>query len=439
MSPRISTRLLATQSDERLVALIQHGHERAFEALVHRYRRPLMRYCAGMSFSEARAEDVLQQAFLKAWIALSHGTEVRELRPWLYRIAHNTALNSLRTHGAETQDLRQDETQLQARADSDELETALAAREALAGMAALPPMQREVMFRTALGGHSHEEVASALGISDGAVRGLLYRARGALRTAMTGLTPPQLVSWIAARGSQAGAGGHLTELATGGGTAGASGLLLKSGILAMTAGAALTGAVAVRSSHPVHHARSARPVLSRSASTSYSASLDGGVVEHRQTSGVDRSLQARHLLAARPQHGLLPSNFRHKGEFVKAPSMHVQPVVSVILPKDKGPGEQSAPHEVTDASITAGGAIQTTDNGHSASPSPDQSLGGDPATTQAQASGGSSGDSVDGSHDSTNDQSGGSGQSASTSTGSSTSDGGTEGTSSGSQSTSSGS
>lgn len=45
MSPRISIRLLAAQSDQRLVALVKEGHERAFEALVQRYRRPLLRYC----------------------------------------------------------------------------------------------------------------------------------------------------------------------------------------------------------------------------------------------------------------------------------------------------------------------------------------------------------------------------------------------------------
>src|SRR4051794_23653518 len=43
MSPRIPIRLLAAQSDQRLAALVRDGHERAFEALVQRYRRPLLR------------------------------------------------------------------------------------------------------------------------------------------------------------------------------------------------------------------------------------------------------------------------------------------------------------------------------------------------------------------------------------------------------------
>ena len=45
---------------------------------------------------DARAEDALQQALLAAWTALRRGDEVRELRPWLYRVVHNTALNHRR-------------------------------------------------------------------------------------------------------------------------------------------------------------------------------------------------------------------------------------------------------------------------------------------------------------------------------------------------------
>ena len=96
MSPRISIRLLASQSDQRLVALAGEGHERAFEALVQRYRRPLLRYCRRLRLGDARAEDVLQQAFLQAWLAFARGTDVRDVRPWLYRIVHNAAVNAMR-------------------------------------------------------------------------------------------------------------------------------------------------------------------------------------------------------------------------------------------------------------------------------------------------------------------------------------------------------
>src|SRR5215207_5509791 len=99
-----SVKLLRTQTDERLVALASAGHERAFEAIVERYRRPLLRH--GRKYlPEARAEDALQQALVSAWSALARGDAVRELRPWLYRIVHNTALNALRSSGFDYEEL----------------------------------------------------------------------------------------------------------------------------------------------------------------------------------------------------------------------------------------------------------------------------------------------------------------------------------------------
>src|SRR6478736_3657781 len=80
--------LLRTQSDERLVALARAGHERAFEAIVERYRRALLR--------EARR-----------YLPEARGDDARELRPWLYRIAHNTALNQLRLSGYDYAELRE--------------------------------------------------------------------------------------------------------------------------------------------------------------------------------------------------------------------------------------------------------------------------------------------------------------------------------------------
>lgn len=68
MSPSVSVRLLLTQSDARLVELARAGHERAFEALVERYRRPLLGYCRRLLLPHERAEDALQQGLLQAWL-----------------------------------------------------------------------------------------------------------------------------------------------------------------------------------------------------------------------------------------------------------------------------------------------------------------------------------------------------------------------------------
>src|SRR3981189_2713940 len=102
MSPGGRPRLPLVQSDQRLLALARDGDERAFEAIVRRYRRPLLRYCRRMGLSDSRAEDVVQQALMRAWIALGRGGEVHAPKAWLYRTVHNTAVNSgpsAREHG----------------------------------------------------------------------------------------------------------------------------------------------------------------------------------------------------------------------------------------------------------------------------------------------------------------------------------------------------
>jgi DNA-directed RNA polymerase specialized sigma24 family protein len=78
--------VLSTQSDERLVDLVRAGSDPAFEAIVERYRRALMRYVSRLLPPE-RAEDVVQQSFVKAYEAMHRNAAELNLRPWLYRIA----------------------------------------------------------------------------------------------------------------------------------------------------------------------------------------------------------------------------------------------------------------------------------------------------------------------------------------------------------------
>ena len=189
--PSPSIVLLRTQSDTRLVTLARDGHERAFEAIVERYRRQLLRACRRV-LPEARAEDALQQTLVSAWRGLQRGDEVRELRPWLHRIAHNTSLNLLRQSGY---DYEQIEESLQiADAPDDELARRAVVRQTLQGLAALPPRQREALLAIAIEGRSQDEVAGELGLSTGAVRQLVHRARTTLRTAATAVAPLPLVS-----------------------------------------------------------------------------------------------------------------------------------------------------------------------------------------------------------------------------------------------------
>lgn len=252
MSPSVSVRLLLTQSDARLVELAREGHERAFEALVQRYRRPLLGYCRRLLLRDERAEDALQQGLLQAWLALQDGYVVRDAKSWLYRIVHNCALNTLRVSGYDYNTLS--DSLRGADAPEHDLDRRIAVRETLAGLAALPEMQREALMRTALDGHSHEQVARALGLSEGALRGLVYRARVTLRAATTALTPSAAVSWALSprAGTSTPLVARLAEVGAGGGSVGLGGMLVKGSTIAITAGALAGGITAVHhlSRHP---------------------------------------------------------------------------------------------------------------------------------------------------------------------------------------------
>ena len=236
-----STVLLRTQSDARLVALARTGHDRAFDAIVERYRRPLLRACRRI-LPEARAEDALQQALVAAWTGLRRGDEVLELRAWLYRIVRNTALNQLRTAGYDLEELV--DTLGSSNDPEEEVARRAVVRETLAAVAALPERQRDALLRTAVQGHGQDEVARDLGLTDTAMRQLVHRARVNVRAAATAFVPLPAAAWFASAGARAEPiAGRIAELVTGAGTAGATVTLAKAGTVVVLAGGARRGAV----------------------------------------------------------------------------------------------------------------------------------------------------------------------------------------------------
>ncbi len=258
MTPILSSALLRTQSDERLLLLVREGQERAFEAIVDRYRRPLQRYCE-RALSRSRAEDVVQQVLMKAWLALRDGTEVRSLQPWLYRIARTTMFE---TAEAPTYDYAELERSLLApEGPESELEQRAVIRRTLASLAALPDSQREALLRTAFEGQSRAQIAAALGVTEGAVRQLVHRARATMRAAATIVTPLPLANWLAAAGPGSVAGAALEGGATG--SIGIAGIAKVSAVLA-TAGVVVTGSGGVRHAQ-IDGARKARADAAKNA------------------------------------------------------------------------------------------------------------------------------------------------------------------------------
>lgn len=353
MSPSVSVRLLLTQSDARLVELASEGHERAFEALVQRYRRPLLGYCRRLLLRDERAEDALQQGLLQAWLALQDGYVVRDAKPWLYRIVHNCAMNALRVSGYDYNTLSN--SLRGADAPEHDLDRRIAVREALAGLAALPEMQREALMRTALDGHSHEQVARALGLSEGALRGLVYRARVTLRAATTALTPSPAIGWALSprTGASTPLIARLAETGAGGGSVGLGGMLVKGGTIAITAGALAGGITAVHhlARHP-HRSPSPSAGSSQEALIAASAPSDAPAAGPRpQVVEAGHSGHSNNRRTGEPASrslrftGVAPRGLRLSG--ASAPDVH--------HPGDRqGSGSSSGANDHKDGSVTQG-------------------------------------------------------------------------------------
>ena len=147
----------------------------------------------------------------------------------LYRIAHNQALNTLRAAGAALPAATEEFPAVSLEAHVERREEL---RETLHGIRALPERQRAALVAVAVEDRTHADVAAELGMSDGALRQLLLRARTTLRAAASALTPYPLVTWLA--GGQEVTAVRVADVAVG---AGGAGVALKAGIVALAAGA----------------------------------------------------------------------------------------------------------------------------------------------------------------------------------------------------------
>src|SRR5918999_2101323 len=230
--------VLRTQSDERLVDLVRAGSEPAFEAIVTRYRRVLLRYCARI-LPEERAEDAVQQTFVRAYDALRHSDAELRLRPWLYRIAHNTALNTLRDRGPRHEPL--DDSFDGVERPDQALERNMGLREVLAAVQDLPERQRDALVLRELEGRSYDQIADELGVTGGAVRQLLNRARHSVRAAATAVTPAGLVTRLPWAGPGEPITARIAELCSG---AAAGAAVTKVCATALVTGAVVGGVAA---------------------------------------------------------------------------------------------------------------------------------------------------------------------------------------------------
>jgi RNA polymerase sigma-70 factor (ECF subfamily) len=175
----------AGPGDDALVAAAQKGSEAAFGELVRRYQRAVYRVAWALTRNDADADDLAQEAFVRAWGAIGRFQIGQPMYPWLARITTNLAYSLFRRRK------RRPETSIEPlleagmqwgteddpadRAATDERDANLRAC-----FAQLSPEHQAVLALRVVQDLSYDEIARALNVPIGTVMSRLARARGAL-------------------------------------------------------------------------------------------------------------------------------------------------------------------------------------------------------------------------------------------------------------------
>ena len=166
-------------SDERLTRRAVGGDERAFAAIFRRYHQPLYRFCLAIVGNPEDAQDALQNTMMKVLRALPGEERKIELKPWLYRIAHNESIDLLRRR-RESRPLDVEQA-APGYGLAEDVATRERLRRLLIDLRELPDRQREVLVMRELAGLDFDEIGSALETSSAVARQTLYEARLSLR------------------------------------------------------------------------------------------------------------------------------------------------------------------------------------------------------------------------------------------------------------------
>jgi RNA polymerase sigma-70 factor (ECF subfamily) len=177
-------------SDQQLVQRVQAGDKAAFDLLVRKYQHRVLKLVSRFVSDAAEAEDVAQEAFLKAYRALASFRGDSAFYTWLYRIAINTAKNALVSNRRRPVDFDldlQDPEQYDRHArlkEGDTPEGVLLTEEIRSvvekAMEQLPEDLRTAIVLRELEGLSYEEIAEAMDCPVGTVRSRIFRAREAI-------------------------------------------------------------------------------------------------------------------------------------------------------------------------------------------------------------------------------------------------------------------
>jgi RNA polymerase sigma factor (sigma-70 family) len=187
MNPPLPDKVADVEMVTDVAALVRRasaGDTAAFERLyrdnVSRVHGAILRL---VGMDRARAEELTQEAFIRAWQKLSSFRHESAFSTWLYRLGVNTALMDLRGRRDET---NVDDATLELAAGGDTPFCAAERGDLERAVAQLPPRARAVLVLHDVEGWKHEEISTELGMAVGSSKAQLHRARGLLRRKLGG-------------------------------------------------------------------------------------------------------------------------------------------------------------------------------------------------------------------------------------------------------------
>jgi RNA polymerase sigma factor (sigma-70 family) len=149
----------------------------AFAELYQLHHQPLYRYCLSILRHEQDAQDALQNTMIKAHQALADDVRDLQMRPWLFRVAHNECISTMRRRRGTTEladDLPAAATTEERHAEREQL------HQLERDLAQLPERQRSALVLRELSGLSHDEIGAVLGVTPAVVKSTIFEARSAL-------------------------------------------------------------------------------------------------------------------------------------------------------------------------------------------------------------------------------------------------------------------
>ncbi len=191
------------RTDVQLMLDVKAGDEQSFELLLRKYRSPLVNFLFRMVRDRAVAEDLAQEVFLRVYRARQQYAPSAKFTTWMFRIATNLALNSVRDNRRRQMEISMDQTvdtgedeqramEVPDRAPSVEQELVSRSRAELIMKAihSLPEKQRAAVLLHKYQELDYDEIARVLECSESALKSLLFRAYETLRVELAPLVSP---------------------------------------------------------------------------------------------------------------------------------------------------------------------------------------------------------------------------------------------------------